>query len=360
MGYAFDPGNALYEAGRSAPPVAMPAAPGAAPGSDFDFNSGQIRSEVAGDINSGAVGRTTPMEPDPMARAAEVQDITQGSGAAHTAAEDAPAVAVPDFAFHIPDSVQPPAATEKAFNAPADETAMAAVNVDSIAPKAATIDFEVVAPAPAVRSDTVARMTNTVDFHSTAGTPASAVTGDSIGPIAEMIDFDATTLAPAPPPAADDRGYTNDGTVTPSSEKHQDRAAGFGMDFDLGDLDKVGAAPDAKPETAEPAVTATVLSDFKGGLGGDAAAPLAPEFKLDDINLNLDDTAKTVAAKAPEPEGGVKDDRWYDVQTKFDLAKAYQEMGDKDGASEILQEVIKEGNAEQQAEAKQLLDTLGA
>ena len=30
--------------------------------------------------------------------------------------------------------------------------------------------------------------------------------------------------------------------------------------------------------------------------------------------------------------GEVKDDHWYDVQTKFDLAKAYQEMGDKEGA----------------------------
>jgi len=57
--------------------------------------------------------------------------------------------------------------------------------------------------------------------------------------------------------------------------------------------------------------------------------------------------------------GGAKDDHWYDVQTKFDLAKAYQEMGDKDGAREILQEVIKEGDAAQQAEAKQLLDSLG-
>jgi pilus assembly protein FimV len=85
-----------------------------------------------------------------------------------------------------------------------------------------------------------------------------------------------------------------------------------------------------------------------------AAAPAIPELKLDDINLNLDD-----APKAAPAEGGAKDDHWYDVQTKFDLAKAYQEMGDKDGASEILREVIKEGDAGQQAEAKKLLDSLG-
>ena len=89
-----------------------------------------------------------------------------------------------------------------------------------------------------------------------------------------------------------------------------------------------------------------------------AAAPAAGDdagldFKLDDLNLNLDQPkAETAAA-------GEKDGHWYDVQTKFDLAKAYQEMGDKDGAKEILQEVMKEGDAEQKAQAKTLMDSLG-
>jgi pilus assembly protein FimV len=34
-------------------------------------------------------------------------------------------------------------------------------------------------------------------------------------------------------------------------------------------------------------------------------------------------------------------------------------MGDRDGAKEILQEVIKEGDGEQQAQAQRLLDSLG-
>jgi pilus assembly protein FimV len=46
------------------------------------------------------------------------------------------------------------------------------------------------------------------------------------------------------------------------------------------------------------------------------------------------------------------------VQTKFDLAKAYQEMGDKDGAREILKEVIAEGDAEQKAAAQAVLASL--
>ena len=363
MGYAFDPGNGLYEAGRSAPGAAMPAARGAATGNDFDFNLelSQTPSKAAVDVNTGAAGKTTLMAPDEMASAAEVQDITQGSGAVRIAAKEAPAAAIPDFAFDIPDSMQPPAPTEKTLDALGDETANANVKNDSAAPKADMIDFEIVAlaPAPAVTGDTAARMTDTVDFYSNAGAPASAVTGDSAVPMADVIDFDATALPPAPP-AADGKGYTHDGTVIPSPENQEDQAAGFDMDFELGDTARVGAAPDAKPEAVKPAGTTTVFPDFKSDLGGDTAAPLAPEFKFDDINLNLDDTTKTVVTKAPEPEGGaIKDERWYDVQTKFDLAKAYQEMGDKDGAREVLQEVIKEGNAGQQAEAMKLLDSLG-
>ena len=77
------------------------------------------------------------------------------------------------------------------------------------------------------------------------------------------------------------------------------------------------------------------------------------DFQLDVPDLNLG--AEQSAEAAPGQE---KDGHWYDVQTKFDLAKAYQEMGDKDGAKEILHEVIKEGDAEQQSQAKQLLETL--
>ena len=47
-----------------------------------------------------------------------------------------------------------------------------------------------------------------------------------------------------------------------------------------------------------------------------------------------------------------------EASTKLDLARAYIDMGDVDGAKDILDEVAKEGSAEQQAEAKDLLGTL--
>ena len=47
-----------------------------------------------------------------------------------------------------------------------------------------------------------------------------------------------------------------------------------------------------------------------------------------------------------------------EASTKLDLARAYIDMGDIDGAKDILLEVTKEGSDAQQAEAKELIDSL--
>ena len=152
------------------------------------------------------------------------------------------------------------------------------------------------------------------------------------------------------PAAGPDLKHDSTMVLTP---ENQEKAAVLDMDFDIG----AAAAPTGTSPVA------ALDSEFKLDLDGDptvapgSAALSIPDIKLDDISLDLGDAPKADAA-APV-DGGTKDDHWYDVQTKFDLAKAYQEMGDKDGAREILQEVIKEGDAAQQGEAKQLLDSLG-
>jgi pilus assembly protein FimV len=110
------------------------------------------------------------------------------------------------------------------------------------------------------------------------------------------------------------------------------------MDFNLEPLPPIEVPGEHKPAAQAP-TPAAQSNDL--------------EFKLDDINLDFGGKpAGTPAAKAP------RDDHWYDVQQKFDLAKAYEEMGDKDGARDILNEVVKEGDAEQQAQARKLLSTL--
>jgi pilus assembly protein FimV len=76
------------------------------------------------------------------------------------------------------------------------------------------------------------------------------------------------------------------------------------------------------------------------------------EFKLDLDKLELAEPGDAKAAATP------RDAHWYDVQQKFDLAKAYEEMGDKDGARDILREVLKEGDQDQRVQATQLLAKL--
>ncbi len=146
-------------------------------------------------------------------------------------------------------------------------------------------------------------------------------------------------------------------------------------DFNLDALPAAALEPDIVldvPPVAEPASSEPVSIDFNFELppvdtAAAEAAPAAPaaepapagdpglDFKIDvdDLNIILDEPA-TVAAPAAEKSG-----HWYDVQQKFDLAKAYQEMGDNEGAREILQEVIKEGDAEQKADAEKLLSSIG-
>ncbi len=81
--------------------------------------------------------------------------------------------------------------------------------------------------------------------------------------------------------------------------------------------------------------------------------PDMPALDLSGITLDMDG-----ATTATQAGSSGKDEKWYEVQTKFDLAKAYQEMGDNDGAKEILQEVITEGDSEQKAAAESVLATL--
>ena len=47
-----------------------------------------------------------------------------------------------------------------------------------------------------------------------------------------------------------------------------------------------------------------------------------------------------------------------EVGTKLDLARAYMDMGDPDGARSILREVLQEGSMSQKQEAERLMSSL--
>ncbi len=84
--------------------------------------------------------------------------------------------------------------------------------------------------------------------------------------------------------------------------------------------------------------------------------PTAPDTKEDDsLDLDVDSMMSEDMDSTDVDDAMLGMD---EVATKLDLAKAYIDMGDPDGARAILDEVLTEGSDDQQSEAKGLIDQL--
>ena len=121
------------------------------------------------------------------------------------------------------------------------------------------------------------------------------------------------------------------------------------MDFTLDASDRPSPARHAAPRP-EPALAMGPASTTAPSLARPQAA-----IELDKLDLSFDPDKATFE----DPTPSVLDGQWHDAATKLDLAKAYQEMGDVEGAREILQEVLHEGDEQQKSEAQSLLSKLG-
>ncbi len=86
-------------------------------------------------------------------------------------------------------------------------------------------------------------------------------------------------------------------------------------------------------------------------------SPITP-VDLSSISLDLDSGKATelslVDSTAAEPLGA----KQQEMATKLDLAAAYLEIGDREGAQELLEEVLRGGDSEQQSRAKKLLESI--
>jgi pilus assembly protein FimV len=129
----------------------------------------------------------------------------------------------------------------------------------------------------------------------------------------------------------------------------------FDLDFHLDDsppsVSKLTPTPAPKPAASSPEPAFAMA-------GASAPAPQlarpAAAIELDKLDLAFDPARSTFE----DPTPSVLDGQWHDAATKLDLAKAYQEMGDVEGAREILQEVLHEGDDQQKAEAQALMGKL--
>lgn len=175
-------------------------------------------------------------------------------------------------------------------------------------------------------------------------------------------------------------------------------AADQGMEFDLGFDKAEAAAPSAEfnldatvvgAEESEQRSAEEVSSDLEkttfdsslldfdfnlddGGaqppedMPAPDKAPVAPALDLSGIDLELDSgPAESLApqvpaaAELPSLSDELSAEVIEEVNTKLELARAYEEMGDAEGAKELLDEVMREGSAEQREAAARLLERLG-
>ncbi|TFW33540.1 FimV/HubP family polar landmark protein, partial [Massilia horti] len=124
----------------------------------------------------------------------------------------------------------------------------------------------------------------------------------------------------------------------------------------LAELDAMDFEAPASEPVAAPFEDTIVLEDEPFASIGQAGAPAdspLPSFDMSGIDLDLPEQ-EHAGEPLPEAEisaGGEMSAAHMEMETKLDLAIAYQEIGDKEGARELLEEVIKGGNSEQVSKA---------
>ena len=210
------------------------------------------------------------------------------------------------------DTLPPAAAVAAAVSEPAPEPV-----ADEVPSGLVDLDLDISAPAP-------------FDEVTDSVSPPTTAAGDL--PPLDLPDLDTTVIEPKP---AESTAPMDLPTVAPDAPKADDG----GLDFDMG-AEQSAAAP----------------------------APAAPSFDLDSISLDLDAASATPevpAAPAPAEDDWLGGAAPQDVPSdpmarKFELAEEFRQIGDVDGARELLNEVIE--NAQDgplKAKAQAMLDNLG-
>ncbi|KPD31183.1 MULTISPECIES: motility hub landmark protein FimV [Pseudomonas aeruginosa group] len=195
-----------------------------------------------------------------------------------------------------------------------------------------------------------------LDFADLAETPVDAK-GDGLG------DFSLDLDAPEDKLSDDDflLSLNDDAPAAAPADN------GFGLDTEAADEPSLSLPDDfdlsLADEPVEPAVPAKSEDSFAAQLDEVSA-------QLDELASNLDEPKNAApsfsaedAAIASTLDGESDDDFDFlsgadEAATKLDLARAYIDMGDSEGARDILEEVLAEGNDSQQAEARELLERL--
>lgn len=190
--------------------------------------------------------------------------------------------------------------------------------------------------------------------------------GDSSHPVWEKVAEMGRELSPAN--ALYQAGAADGEQVAPLSshdqapvdEQDADEVDAEGLDFDI-DLSFDPSADADQPDSAAFDPSADATQPDPGAFDpepADDAIPVEPDVLADDNALEFDlegfdfEAANEVA---DEPPGDGQLSDLDEVATKLDLARAYIDMGDPDGAKSILDEVMEEGSDDQKDEARDIM-----
>jgi pilus assembly protein FimV len=149
-------------------------------------------------------------------------------------------------------------------------------------------------------------------------------------------DDDATMMAPGFDPAATG---TSTAVLEQAPSDFDPSPVETEDDLDL-NLDDFSSALEGAETVEQP------MAASRGGLGGDIEFDVGADVVPDDEPTGTEEVSPLDAQTMTE------------VGTKLDLARAYIDMGDPDGAKSILEEVLGEGDTGQRNEAQALINAL--
>lgn len=402
MGAALDPDNPLYGGSTTrggvpaAAAVVAPELPVEAPltaGQDVALPQDMQEAPASSEINlaDGSERDTmvlrpepevavSPVEPEPAdamgdgmtldfdlgEAAGGTEEVRMESGEANP--EMVEAVVQEDVGaldFHIADEVVTPEPLPIP-ETPSDE----AVDI---------IDFDLnVAEEPLLTQESATAAAPDFSPEGTLVMPSSAIADDMdvglgtwVGPDGQGASVDTASAHPEPLP---DVSMTQ--TIV-NPQAGTDTFVGDADLLDFGTSPETPAAPELTSTVVNTAVADTDSLEFDVKLTDSVflGQPMAtPEFDIGSINLDLSaEPAEPAVAPAPETlatspvepapapvaSEAPRDAQWEEVNTKLDLAKAYEEMGDLEGARELLHEVIGEGPVDLVEQARTILGRIG-
>jgi pilus assembly protein FimV len=124
--------------------------------------------------------------------------------------------------------------------------------------------------------------------------------------------------------------------------------------------EKTGSGDDTSGTSRLAALKGQDLDFDLGDIDSPPVANGVSEVDLD-VGEAASDRAFTITQKLSSEELALPDlepATMSEVGTKLDLARAYMDMGDPEGARNILEEVLNEGSVAQKQEAQRLLQSL--